>query len=426
MHVDQMHAGAVSAYGNSYVKTPNLDRVAADGYSFMQNYCTMPVCCPSRASWYTGRMSKEHGVVVNSCPIRPEIPDLGQWLRKNGDYETVYTGKWHVSGRDVRESFHVLLDANQGEVNDSAVARSAVSYLYNRKNNGQPFFLNIGFMNPHDCCYTAGASGGVGKFLFAEEIESDLPPLPENFLESTRHGERTAGWGEIGWRYYIYIYYRLMEMVDAEIGRVYDALMRSPYRDNTLFIFTADHGDGLGFHGNITKGYLEEEAWRVAAITVFPEHIPAGYMDSEHITSGVDIPATICDYAGAPPLPKMTVGRSWRPLFAGSDAPWREYVVGETSSGRTSTAIRDSRFKTIFHSVGSSQIYDMKDDPLEQRNLVETSRGKMIEERHLKLFQDYIRSIELCPEPTWGVLKSPRHKKLYQDYLAWYENILES
>jgi hypothetical protein len=204
MHVDQMHAEAMSAYGNPYVRTPNLDRIAADGISFMASYCTMPQCCPARASWYTGRMSKEHGVVVNSCPIRPEIPDLGQWLQKHGGYEPVYTGKWHVSGRNVRESFHVLLDSGQGEVNDTAVARSAVAYLQNRRNEDKPFFLNIGFMNPHDCCYTAGASGGIGKFAFAEEIEEELPPLPENFQENAKYRGRTAGWGKIGWRYYIY------------------------------------------------------------------------------------------------------------------------------------------------------------------------------------------------------------------------------
>lgn len=425
MHVDQMHAAAVSAYGNPYVKTPNLDRMVSDGYSFMRSYCTMPQCCPSRASWYTGRMSKEHGVVVNACPIRPDIPDLGQWLRDDGGYESVYTGKWHVSGRNVRESFHVLLDSGQGEVNDSAVARTAIAYLLNRQNSEQPFFLNVGFMNPHDCCYTAGASGGVGKFMFAEEIQDELPPLPENFRDSPRYADRTAGWGKMGWQYYIYSYYRLVEMVDAEIGRVYDALMRSPYRDNTLLIFTSDHGDGLGFHGNISKGYLEEEAWQVPAVVVFPGRVSAGVRDSKNLISGVDVPATICDYASVPPLPEMTIGRSWRPLFEGKDLSWREYVVGETSIGRTSTAIRDRRFKTIFHKDEESQVYDMETDPLEQENISGTARGKEIEGMHRELFREYIQNIKVCPEPTWGELK-PNQRKHYQNYLAWYESILKS
>jgi arylsulfatase A-like enzyme len=219
-----------------------------------------------------------------------------------------------------------------------------------------------------------------------------------------------------------YSYYRLVEMVDAEIGKVYDALMRSPYRGNTLFIFTADHGDGLGFHGNVSKGFMEEEAWRVPAMAVFPEHIPAGQMDSENLVSGVDIPATICDYADVPMLPKMTIGQSWRSLFEDMDTSWREYIVGETSIGQTSTAIRDSQFKTIFHMNSPSQIYDIKKDPLEQNNLIETVQGAAIAAGHRKLFRDYIGNIELCPEPTWAKLE-PRQRQIYQNYLEWYGSI---
>ena len=82
VHVDQMHHKAVGAYGCPHVHTPNMDRIARDGYSFMESYCAMPQCCPSRASWLTGRMSKEHGVVVNESPIDPALPDVGRWLRK--------------------------------------------------------------------------------------------------------------------------------------------------------------------------------------------------------------------------------------------------------------------------------------------------------------------------------------------------------
>ena len=105
IHVDQMHFQAISAYGNRHINTPAMDRMVNDGYSFRTGYTAMPQCCPARASWYTGRMSSEHGIPVNNCPILPDIPDLGQWLTKHGNYESVYAGKWHVSGRDVNKSF---------------------------------------------------------------------------------------------------------------------------------------------------------------------------------------------------------------------------------------------------------------------------------------------------------------------------------
>ena len=96
LHVDQMHHDVIAAYGNPHVYTPNMDRLVREGTSFMSSYCSMPQCCPSRACWYTGRMSKEHGVMANPYPIDPNIPDLGQWLRECG-YDCAYTGKWHVT-----------------------------------------------------------------------------------------------------------------------------------------------------------------------------------------------------------------------------------------------------------------------------------------------------------------------------------------
>ena len=314
IHVDQMHWQAMSAYGNPHVKTPAMDRMAADGCSFRASYSAMPQCCPARASWYTGRMSSEHGVPVNSCPILPDLPDLGQWLSKHGDYKSVYAGKWHVSGRNVAKSFRVIYGSGKGEYADGAIARACMGFLENYKGD-KPFFLNAGFMNPHDCCYTAGAAGGQGKFRFAKEIVDKLPPLPENFRKTSN--PRVAHWTEEDWRYYIYIYYRWVEMVDAEIGRLYDALMSSRFAHNTLVVFAADHGDGLGFHGNISKGYMEEEAWRVPTIIIPVGRLSKGKQDHEHLSMGVDIPATICDYANVPLLPKMTIGKSLRPFVEG-------------------------------------------------------------------------------------------------------------
>ena len=149
IHVDQMHADAISALGCEHVHTPAIDELVREGYTFTNAYCAMPQCCPSRACWYTGRMSKEHGGVVNSYPIDSSIPDLGQWLRRE-NYDCVYTGKWHVTGRDLHASFDVLQPQHgMGELNDGNVARSAVAYLKNRTSD-KPFFLSVGFLIRHD------------------------------------------------------------------------------------------------------------------------------------------------------------------------------------------------------------------------------------------------------------------------------------
>jgi len=423
IHVDQLHYQAISAYGNPYVKTPALDRMINDGTSFMKMYTTMPQCCPARASWYTGRMSTETGVPVNSCPLDPNLPDLGQWLRKHGDYDCVYAGKWHIPNRDVSKSFRQIFGSGMGEHNDASIARAAIGYLKNHSGD-KPFFLNVGFMNPHDCCYTAGAGGGCGKFRFAKEIADKLPPLPENFVYKPKHAARMRGWKDLEWRYYIYSYYCLAEMVDAEIGRLYNTLANSRFADNTLVIFTADHGDGLGFHGNVSKGYMEEEAWHVPAVMIYPGHIAKDKRDTEHLASGVDIPATICDYAKVPMLPKMTIGRSLRPVLEGKSPTWRDFVIGESMLGGGQVGIRDKQFKTILYRNEPAKIYDLKNDPLEKQNLAGTEQGKAVKQRHMGYMKQYISSIEPAPIPA-GNLIDIKQKNIYEKYNSWYKQILK-
>jgi arylsulfatase A-like enzyme len=423
IHVDQMHADMISALGSEHVNTPAIDQLVQEGYTFTKAYCAMPQCCPSRACWYTGRMSKEHGVVVNAYPIDPNIPDLGQWLRKQ-NYECVYTGKWHVSGRDLHESFDVLQPQHgMGEINDANVARSAVAFLKNRPDD-KPFFLNVGFLNPHDCCFPAMAHGGPGKYAFAPNIENDLPPLPGNFDDqyAERGRPNTRHWSRQDWQYYIYQYHRMVEMVDAEVGRVMDALRASPYADNTLVIFASDHGDGVGFHSKVSKGFLDEEAFRVPTIAWWPGHIPEGVLDSDHLISGVDIPATICDYAGAPPLPKTTIAQSMRPIFEQTNDPWRDYVIGETSIGPLSVAVVDQRYKSII-GQDNTRLYDLQNDPLETQNISDDPVHAEIVTRHRAHFREYISQIEMYPEPKTGQEEWKRGN-LYRDYINWYTEVL--
>ncbi len=420
MHVDQMHWEAMSGYGNPYVKTPAMDRIAEDGHSFRASYAAMPQCVPARTCWYTGRMSCETGAPTNGDSCRPDIPDLGQWLRKEGDYNTVYSGKWHVGGRDVAKSFDLIYGKpiGKGDYIDGAVARACMGFLENYTDD-KPFFLNAGFVNPHDCCYTNGARGGQGKFGFAEDIKDQLPPLPKNWKPPVKKGKFYSDWTETQWRFYIYSCYRLVEMVDAEIASLYDALKNSRFADNTVVIFAADHGEGAGFHGNIGKGYMEEEAWRVPMIVVDPRGKRKGQTDNEHLSIGVDITATICDYAQVPMMPKMTIAKSLKPLVEGKEVDdWHETIVGESFHGQQ-VAVRDAQYKTIFYCNPKMQpkVFDLKADPLEMKNLVDTPEGKAVMANHKKRILEYLDKVELY-EP-------PKKKKTHEVYLNYYNKLRE-
>jgi arylsulfatase A-like enzyme len=420
MHVDQMHWDAMSGYGNPHVKTPGMDRIAQDGCSFRASYASMPQCVAARTCWYTGRTSVETGAPTNGDSCRPDIPDLGQWLTKQGGYNAAYSGKWHVNGRDVAKSFDLIYGkpVGKGDYIDGAVARACMGFLDNYTED-KPFFLNAGFLNPHDCCYTAGASGGQGKFRFAQEIEDQLPPLPKNWKPPLKKGKFISDWTETDWRFYIYTYYRWVEMVDAEIATLYDALKNSRFADSTVVIFTADHGDGVGFHGNVSKGYMEDEAWRVPLIVVDPGGATKGKRDDEHLSIGVDIAATICDYAQVPMMPKMTIAKSLKPLVEGKEIDdWHDYIVGESFHGQQ-VAVRDAQHKTIFYCNPKMQtkVFDLKADPLEMTNLVDTPAGKAVMANHKNRILDYLDKVELY-EP-------PEKKATHELYLTYYNKLRE-
>lgn len=291
----------------------------------------------------------------------------------------------------------------------------------------QPFFLSVGLLNPHDCCYTAGANGGVGKFPLAAKMLEELPPLPDNFDYdyARRQDLRVADWTLDDWRYYRYIYYRMVEIVDRDVGLICDAVRRSPDADNTLFVFTSDHGDGLAFHANIQKGYMLEEAWRVPTVVCWPGRIRAGRRDVEHLVSGVDLAPTILDYAEALPMPRMTVARSWRPLLEGRGSPpggWRDYVVGETSVGRMAIAIRDARTKTILYE-DAVQLFDIGRDPLEMHDLASEPGSEAVLARHRAYLADYLSSITVFEPPPGHA--EPAAARFYGPCATWYKRLRE-
>ena len=414
IHTDQQHHLAISAYGNKDVSTPNMDRLIAEGISFRQSYSTNPVCCPARASWYTGRMSVEHGVISNPFPIDPNLPDLGQWLTKHTDYNCVYSGKWHVTGRDVANSFDVIYDRHPyGELQDSGSARAAAQYIAEHANDNRPFFLSVGLLNPHDCCYVCGVSGPVGKYGMKSQLP-DLPDLPGNFeisLMPPNQKHRVGHWSETDWRYYIYQCYRMVETVDAQIGLIYDTLENNGLIENTLIIFTADHGEGSGHHRRVLKGFFEEEAWAVPLVISQRGSIPRGQNDS-HFISGVDIPATICDYAGAPPLPDTTYGNSLRPLLEGNDdIAWRESVIGENASA---IAIRDNQYKSILYDSGQHTLYDLSNDPLEKQNLASEPGFDDVKHRHAAHLAEYANIVT----PYSGPDKTGERDRIREERMA--------
>ena len=402
---DQQGLDTISALGCSHIHTPHMDRLVRSGVSFTESYSTNPLCSPARSSMFTGRMASETGVIVNNRPIRPDVPNLGQWLSQQG-YETVYTGKWHVpqSYTNNIPGFTVIPSGigGQGQSADGTVSRACQGYLRNRRGS-KPFLLVASFLQPHDVCQFVSMHRKGADTLAFPEVAGELPPLPPNFDYDRREPTRLMrskrpDWTEQQWRYYIWSYYRMVEMVDAETGRVLDALDDSGERDNTIVVFTSDHGEGRGRHHMVLKNYLYEEAAKVPLILSAPGRMAADRRDSDHLVSGLDIVPTLCDYAGIAAPPRV-LGRSLRPSLEGKATPGHEFVASEVT--RTGRMIRTRRYKYVtYEGDPVEQLFDMQDDPGETKNLAADARHGDALTGHRKLLKEWEAKLDVAPQPA--------------------------
>lgn len=402
---DQQSLDTLSAYGNKYVNTPNMDRLVNNGVSFMKNYSTNPVCSPARSSLFTGRTSCETGVIANVDEIggiREDIPNIGQWLSPHG-YETVYSGKWHVPEPNPEhiEGFTVLPGGlgGQGTLGDQAVSSASAGWILNRKSDN-PFFLTVNFLQPHDICNWISRHKDINDFMHSIS-EEELPPLPDNFQYGLEprlvkpYHKMEGIWSDNLWRYYIWSYYRMVEEVDAEIGRILNALDVAGYTDNTVIIFTSDHGDGQAHHKTVTKNFLYDEAVRVPLIIAGPTTL-IGKIDNENLTSGLDIMQTVCDFAGII-APENCKGISLKPICEGKKSSERAFVVAEVNKdmGRM---IRTKDFKLIaYRNDPVIQLFDMKNDPGETTNLADDPRYFDVLNEHRTLLNEWEASLDRAP-----------------------------
>jgi choline-sulfatase len=423
---DQQHAGMMSCTGNTWLKTPALDRLASSGIRFDRAYACNPVCAPNRFSLQSGLMPSAIGMGRNEDDRRATVTDammqhsLGNLFRSAG-YETVYGGKVHLPVRmnNVEALGYRLLTRDQRQ----GLADACATFI--KGEHTRPFFLFASFINPHDICYMAinahrrstGAApidnqdsqiceAVLDRARGSEDISAFVaehcPPLPANHAIPVAEPECItekyanarafrayirANWTETDWRLHRWAYCRLTEMVDTEIGTVLDALRDAGLEDNTLVVFTSDHGDMDSAHKMEHKSVLYEESVRVPFIMSYKGLIPAGRVDDRHLVSnGLDLLPTLCDYAGIK-VPDGPHGLSLRPLAEGQEpGDWRDYVVSESQNGRM---VRTDRFKYCIYDSGRhrEQLIDLKDDPGEMKNLAEAPEHKQVLEEHRQLLR---------------------------------------
>lgn len=399
---DQQTQAALSAHGNPYLKTPAMDSLAARGVSFTRSYTPYPLCSPARSSWWTGRMPHETGVRHNGRRIAEGMATLGSVFRQAG-YDSVYGGKWHL-GKEVQGFRTIAGNTNLGSVMDPPLADACVKFLEARPK--QPFLLAASFLNPHDICQWIRDHKDAGR-----EAGTPLyPPAPPNMAADPEEPEymqyhRTSGynsmsegviiaskWQRDGFRRYLHDYYRMVEEVDRQIGRVLDALDRSGLAGNTVVAFTSDHGEGMGAHRWVQKVSFYEESVTVPLIYAGPGVTRRG-IDQTTLVSGIDLMPTVCGFAGIR-LTQGTTGFDLGPALTGG-AVSRKFVVSELSEygkdDRQGRMLRSDRYKYVAFNGGANreQLFDLELDPGEMQNLARQPGSAPILREHRELLKQW-------------------------------------
>ena len=388
LFADDQRDDTIAAYGNEFIETPNLDRLAKSGFSFQRAYCMGSmhgaVCQPSRAMLNSGRS------LYNVPMDLKNVKTLGGVLRQNG-YETFGTGKWHNGRESFARSFERGTAAFMGGMsNHEAVpivdlkpdgtftaqrtgekfsselfADAAISFLKSH-DASKPFYAYVAFTAPHD-------PRQPPKEIAAKYYAKHLP-LPKNFLPlhpfhngwMTGRDEVLAGWPreETVIRDQLAEYYGMITHMDQQIGRILAALEESGQADNTIIVFTADHGLAMGSHGLLGKQSLYEHSMG-APLIISGKGIPHG--SSNALAYLFDLYPTILSFAGIDP-PADVEGMNLAPIWQGTQSRVRDEIF--LAYEDIQRAWVSDRWKVIrYPKIDKNQLFDLESDPLEMHDL---------------------------------------------------------
>ncbi len=394
---------------------PHLDRLAATGVRFERCYAPNPICSPTRASLMTGLLPHSHGMVDCTHTVEPyraelkaELPFWSQTLQAGG-YRTAYIGKWHIErthrlenfGFDTYEieKYHKLIGLVERDdqmrvhckvqqkgyrdfllygVVDGPLEATPEYQLYTdgirflqeaTREPDRPWALFLSSEAPHDPWV-------VPQAYYDRYDPADIP-RPPSFEDdlSDRPGiyrRIQQVWRQLEWPQFAQAtacYYAACSLIDDQIGRILAALQELGQADNTIFVFTADHGDYLGAHRLVLKGVPAfEEAYRVPLILSGPG-IPAGHK-IEQIVSLTDLAPTLVQLTTGGEFP--CYGRSLLPLLRSERCEWNSEAFAEFHGQRffyTQRVLWRDNYKYVFNGFDEDELYDLTTDPHEMRNL---------------------------------------------------------
>ena len=433
---DQQRFDAYGAYRNAEVRTPRLDRLATEGVLFENCYVQSPVCAPSRATMFTGRYPHVHGLYANGVSLPPDERLFTKALADAG-YDCGLVGKLHLSacfrGRteprlddgfrvfrwahdphpgSSENQYHRWLKAVAPDLYEAAADRDSpvefdslptefhysrwignetIEFLREGREHDKPFFFIANFFDPH---HSFGAPKEYLDLYDAETLsrpvtrEDELATKPPVHREASRrsyagHLPGFAEYSDDELQRVKAAYYAMVTLIDDEVARILVALDDLGLAEDTLVIFTSDHGEMLGDHQLLLKGpFMYEPAVKVPLVLRWPGRLPEGQRRTE-LVGWLDVPSTIMEAAQVPPLPGFQ-GDSLLGVARGDDGAWtRDWALCEyRDSGHPYdppvhvTMLRHGQWKLVVHHGApvssrprTGELYDVEADPHELTNL---------------------------------------------------------
>jgi arylsulfatase A-like enzyme len=415
---DQWRGEAVGYAGNNDILTPNLDRLAEESLVFEQAVAMIPVCAPWRASFLTGQYPLTHGVFYNDQPLSPEAVSMGK-IYKEAGYQTGYIGKWHLNGREEKDKPFsgrdkpVPKDRRQGfdywkvcevthnynesfyfDENDEKhfwegydvfpQTDSAISYIQRHKE--QPFLLYLSWGPPHDPYFTAPKAY---RDLYDPSKISLRPNVPDEYQDSARNV--IAG------------YYAHCTAMDKALGDLLDAVEQAGLSDNTIFVFTSDHGDMLMSKGVLKKQRPWDESILVPLLIRYPDQFGRQQRKIKAPISTLDLLPSFLGLSGIQ-IPETVEGEDFSTALLEGREPEKEAALitlpvpfhewNFPRGGREYRGVRTERYTYVRDLKGPWLLYDNLEDPYQVFNLVQRPQFAQLQGHLEGLLKEELAKVE--------------------------------
>lgn len=414
-----------------WLKTPNMDRLAAEGFRFRNAFVVNALCAPSRATFLTGKYGHINGVVNNHTPF-PESNITHASLLRPAGYKSAYIGKWHMGGQSgQRPTFDFSASfIGQGryvdcpiEVNgkstpskgwvDDVTTDYAIQFI--RENKDKPFSVTLGLKATHgpfdpperNAKLYEGEQARVVPNLFTHAIFRE--PGKKMADPSAKMVPTNLGM------------FRCITAADDNLGRILKELDDLKLADDTVVIFSSDNGYYLGEHSLGDKRSAYEESMRIPLLVRYPKLGKGKLIDQ--IALNVDLAPTLLDFAGVP-IPKEIHGKSWKPLLEGKQTDWRKaffycyFFENNFPTTPTVTAVRTESAKLIKYPDHDewTEVFDLKNDPYELKNLAKEESAAALKKELEAEYERQSKAIDFkIPSFADDPKKAPPPKKKKKD-----------